>query len=464
MVSRGRRAGIYARLSQDRGLEKVSVPRQIDECRVLAERNGWEVVEVFEDRDVSASNRNAKRPGYDALLEALRSGRINAVLARETSRLYRRPRQLEDLIDLIEGKGVEIATVYEGEVDLSTSNGRMMARIRVSVDKAESERLSERTRSAKKEARANGKWLGGGRRPYGYDIIDEPDQPRRFVINKDEAKVVRELARRITSGETLHRVTLDLNQRGVTTAGGKRWRPAHVKRLLERDLPPAFPPILKEDERLVVVGRLANMTTKKGRPEGARKYILSGLALCASCNTKMTGTGGKSGTAHGGYYFESYRCDFQDGGCGKSIGARRLEAFVRQELSETDIILKRPRVVSSSDDDAVIAEMKEIGTRLEALASNLDLTERQLAARSRALEARYEELQSKLAVPQDAAPTEPKWPLLFTWIAQGNKPGLPEAKVLAIRDAIAAVIRRIKVRPRNGAGEDLSKRVEIEWR
>jgi len=462
MVSRGRRAGIYVRISKDREDQQAGVSRQEDDCRALAERNGWDVVDVYSDNDISAYS-GKPRPSWKKLLEDIEAGEINAVLAYSSSRLYRHHRDLLPLLDLAQKKGIEISTVVSGDIDFSTADGRMIAKIKADVDQAEAERTSERTKRAKQEARANGKWLGGGRRPYGYDIIDEPNQPRRFAINKDEAKVIRELARRITSGETLHRVTLDLNQRGVLTSGGNRWRPVHVKRLLNRDLPPAFPPILKEDEQLVVVGRLTNTTTKKGRGPGARKYILSGLTFCASCGVRMTGTGGISGTSHGGRFFESYRCDFQDGGCGKSIGARRLEAFIRQELRETDIVLKRPRVVSSSDDDAIVAELKKIQTRLETLASNLGLSEHQLAARSRALETRYAELQSKLAVPEDT-PVEPKWPLLFTWIVDGNEPGLPEADVLAIRDAIAAVIRRIKVRPRNGAGEDLSKRVEIEWR
>ncbi len=427
------------------------------------------MVEVFQDRDVSASNRSAKRPGYDGLLEALRSGRVNAILARETSRLYRRPRQLEDLIDLIEGKGVEIATAYEGEVDLSTPNGRMMARIRVSVDKQESERLGERVRSAKREAQKDGRWLGGGRRPYGYDPVDEPGQPRLWVVNTDEAKVIRDIAQRIIRGDSLHRATVDLNERSIATVGGARWRPAHVKRLMLRDLPAgSFKRILKDDERRILNARLSAVKLKVGRPSSPRKYILTGIVVCSECGTKMTGSGGNAGNGHGGNYYVMYRCFSRDGGCGKvMIGSKRLESHLfdrlRDDIGKIITAHKVPEVVP--DDEAVLAEMGDIEGRLDDLASNLDLSERVLVTRTNALETRMDELRAKLSVPRESArPETPEEVVTLTakLYAKWRSGDLKEAEVLAMHGAIAEMVQAIRVKPKAIGG--LEDRVAIEYR
>ena len=54
-------------------------------------------------------------------------------------------RELEDLIDLADEKGLLLATVT-GDADLSTDNGRLYARIKGAVGKSEIERKAARQR------------------------------------------------------------------------------------------------------------------------------------------------------------------------------------------------------------------------------------------------------------------------------------------------------------------------------
>ncbi len=67
------RAAIYCRISDDREGRGLGVARQEDECRALAERLGWSVTHVYRDNDLSAY-RGRRRPGYQALLEAVKQG------------------------------------------------------------------------------------------------------------------------------------------------------------------------------------------------------------------------------------------------------------------------------------------------------------------------------------------------------------------------------------------------------
>jgi hypothetical protein len=84
-----RRAAIYARISNDpgtanddqprRGGNGLGVQRQQDDCRALADQLGWEVVAVHVDNDISAYNGKT-RPGFEALLDGMKRGEIEAVL------------------------------------------------------------------------------------------------------------------------------------------------------------------------------------------------------------------------------------------------------------------------------------------------------------------------------------------------------------------------------------------------
>ena len=82
-------AAIYVRISRDRAGAGLGVERQEHDCRELAARLGWPVVEVFTDNDLSAYS-GRPRPAYRAMIEAVRAGRVQAVLAWHPDRLHRR--------------------------------------------------------------------------------------------------------------------------------------------------------------------------------------------------------------------------------------------------------------------------------------------------------------------------------------------------------------------------------------
>lgn len=103
----GRRAAIYARISQDRGEEirGLGVARQEADCRTFIANRGWSVAGVFIDNDVSAystARRQKIRPAYAQLLEAIGGGAIDVLVVWHPDRLHRSPIELEDFILLVE--------------------------------------------------------------------------------------------------------------------------------------------------------------------------------------------------------------------------------------------------------------------------------------------------------------------------------------------------------------------------
>jgi predicted site-specific integrase-resolvase len=66
-----KRAAIYARYSTDLQKDR-SIADQIAVCRSYAERHGYHVVEVFEDRAASGASIHG-RPGIQKLIQAVKN-------------------------------------------------------------------------------------------------------------------------------------------------------------------------------------------------------------------------------------------------------------------------------------------------------------------------------------------------------------------------------------------------------
>jgi site-specific DNA recombinase len=120
-MARTTRCAIYARYSS--GLSRAaSIEDQVRLRRQHAERSGWTVAEVVEDRAISGAS--AIRPGYQALVAAVAEGRIDIVLAEALDRLSRDQEDIAALFKRLRFLGVRLATVGEGRSATCTSGSR----------------------------------------------------------------------------------------------------------------------------------------------------------------------------------------------------------------------------------------------------------------------------------------------------------------------------------------------------
>ncbi|HZA81116.1 MAG TPA: recombinase family protein, partial [Actinomycetes bacterium] len=97
------RAAIYCRLSKNRKGKKANVKEQERDCRDFIDSQGWKLVDVYPDDGISASDKSEKpREHFVRMMGDLRAGLIDVIVASEFTRLYRRPRELEELLDPID--------------------------------------------------------------------------------------------------------------------------------------------------------------------------------------------------------------------------------------------------------------------------------------------------------------------------------------------------------------------------
>ncbi|HKB30017.1 MAG TPA: recombinase family protein, partial [Streptosporangiaceae bacterium] len=120
------RAAVYVRISSDRTGPGLGAARQEQDCRALCQRHGWDVVGLYTDNDVSAYSGKPRRE-WLRLRADIAAGRIDAIVCWHVDRLTRTPREFEDVIDLHDQAGIQLATVT-GEIDLATPTGRLVAR------------------------------------------------------------------------------------------------------------------------------------------------------------------------------------------------------------------------------------------------------------------------------------------------------------------------------------------------
>jgi site-specific DNA recombinase len=222
------RAAIYARISSDRDGTGQKVDDQIRDCLALAERLGLDVPEelIYRDDSISAYQGRKRRDGYLALLQAVRSGQVSAVLATDADRIHRGVRELLDYLDACQVHGVPTHTVRAGQLDLTTSTGRTMAQLAAVIAEGEVSKAIERMRASRLHKVERGEWTGN-KRPYGYEADG-------VTVRDDEADALRWACGQVLAGNSLSATAKELNRRQQFSSTGRPWDARTLRRVLLR--------------------------------------------------------------------------------------------------------------------------------------------------------------------------------------------------------------------------------------
>jgi site-specific DNA recombinase len=474
-----RRSAIYCRISDDREATGLGVARQEADCRERADRLGWTVAGLYVDNDLSAYS-GKHRPEYRRMIDDLRAGVIDAVIAWHTDRLHRSPRELEEFIDICEGAGVAVETVKAGPVDLSTPAGRAVARTLGAWARYESEHKAERNRRKALELAQAGKIGGGGPRPFGY----ERD---RMTVRESEAEMIREWVRRVLAGEPVRSLARDLNSRGIRSSTDKEWSAQTLKRMLvsgrisgQRDHHPkspsgktrplvgeivadaVWPAIISKEE----TARLRALLMDPGRrltPATPRRCLLTGILRCARCGSAMCGRPRDDGRMR-------YVCNRMPGNnhCGKIYV---LTASADEHVAKmVKVALNSPEfedVVQATgrDDgvDSVLQQMTADQSKLEELAEDYAtdrITRKEWLRARELLEGRLEGARNGLSTTSRIAALDGLSGDSVTFDEVWERLTLPRRRAV-----ISALLDRIVVHPaRKGHNIFDPQRLEPIWR
>ncbi|MYX25170.1 recombinase family protein [Streptomyces sp. SID8381] len=327
-----RRVGIYTRISRDDEGDALGVARQRQDCERLADLRSWQAVKVYEDNDVSAFMPNVVREEFELMLKDLRAGLIDGIVAYDLDRLARQPRDLERLIEIYDERPrLEFATVTN-DVNIGTSDGRTMARVMVAFANKSSHDASRRIKRKHLQLAQQGK-DSGGPAPYGWRKDD------RTKVDPEAAKAIREAQREILAGVRIGTIRTRWQEQGLGNPreGTKRMAHHHVEHILTnprlvgyrtyhgeilhgddgRPVMGEWEPINTLEEWEAVCAAIAERKQKHPGKSLARKYLLSGIARCGLCKTKIRGQINQRWKPGSNAARFTYQCSVVNGGCGK---------------------------------------------------------------------------------------------------------------------------------------------------
>lgn len=349
----------------------VSLEVQTDQCeKYVRTQSGWRLGDDFHD---TMSGRRVSRPGYQAMLETVRSLRarglqvavVCAALDRMGRDLGESVRSRKELRQL----NVPLHCIREGGVVQE-----LQADVYASIAADESRRISSRVKGSQKNFRSKG-WRSSTRFPWGYRLVKATEVQRlagapKAVLEIDPitAPYAREAWERAAAGETIKSIarwasSLPSSARGgcalwsanllkhlknpvyiarvedpergmvteyATNAAGeqivKRRRHVPMPDLVALSLTAGrWEPLVSDDMWVTVQQRLAGHVTMPRQAKG--QYLLSGLLRCERCGMRLQGRASWGGTPH-----KAYNCHTPGVGCNRAVRADRIEEAVLEAV------------------------------------------------------------------------------------------------------------------------------------
>ena len=175
-------AGLYIRVStEDQAREGFSLPEQEKRLRALCEFKGYEIYKLYKDAGISAKTGNT-RPAFEELLQDVREKKCNTIVVLKLDRLTRSVYDMEFIMKFLEENDAYLDCAND-DINTTSANGRMVARLLTTVSQNEIERTSERTKFGMAGAIKEGHIPH--KAPFGYKRIDKilvPDEATKDDI------------------------------------------------------------------------------------------------------------------------------------------------------------------------------------------------------------------------------------------------------------------------------------------
>lgn len=217
-------AGVYIRVStEDQAREGFSLGEQREKLLALCKFKELEVYKVYEDAGVSAKDME-HRPQFQQMLQDMKDGKINYIVAYKLDRITRSVRDLEELITLLEQYGCYLLCDRD-DVNTSTANGKFFVRMLTVLSQLEIEIVSERTKFG-----LNGAIKSGhipGQRPFGYTKSEE----KKMVIDPTTRPYVEKIFNMYLEGKSFQQIANYFNDSNIYPE--KKWRDTTISKIID---------------------------------------------------------------------------------------------------------------------------------------------------------------------------------------------------------------------------------------
>ena len=396
-----RRAGLVVRVSTERQAandegslknQKQCLRQHMDYKRQSAGEM-WEEVELYELRAVSGKDA-VRNPEFERLFADIAAGRVNTVLCTALDRISRTVKDLLHFFEMLDDRGVEFVCLKQN-FDTTSPHGKFSITIMAAMAQLEREQTAERTRDSAIARSKRG--LRNGGQILGYDT--DPDRKGHLIVNESEAAIVDfafdtylECGSFAETARTLKRCgfrTKSYTSRRGRYHPGSAFGLTSVQTILKnrvyiaKQTVPHDGPECRRDRELVdavwdpIVDehkfwRVQDLiegnsrSNRNGAKPVRHEYVLSGIAYCGRCRSRLQG---RSGTGQNGVKYFYYAC-----------GKKECEIRVR----------------SAEAEDAVIGRLKTLAQRPDVMSALVEKTNSRIQRAIPALKNRKRAIKMKL--------------------------------------------------------------------
>ncbi|HEY5221110.1 MAG TPA: recombinase family protein [Candidatus Paceibacterota bacterium] len=209
---------LYARKSTESEEKQVlSIDSQVKEMLQLAERDSLEIVDIR--RESHSAKDSGQRPVFNEIINDLKIGRFNGILAWAPDRLSRNAGDLGSLVDLMDQKLLAEVRTF-GQRFTNSPSEKFLLMILGAQGKLENDQKSVNVKRGLRMRCEMGLWPAPA--PTGYLNEKRIDRKGYVMVDPQRAPVVKQIFEKIAyehwSGKRIyHWLKFDMNFRSVTS-------------------------------------------------------------------------------------------------------------------------------------------------------------------------------------------------------------------------------------------------------
>ena len=199
----------------------------------IAKHDNWKMVDIFADEGISGTSM-AKREGFKRMIRECLAGKIDLIVTKSVSRFSRNVVDCIDTIRKLKTMNPPVRVFFESEgIDTGDSSSDVMLNILAIFAQEESHTKSEIMQWSVDNRFARGNFLTP--RLFGYNV--DPDKPDRYIINEEEAKVVKLVYSMYVTGYSLNEIAVTMTKLNYVSniKGDRKWTAGVVNNILNNE-------------------------------------------------------------------------------------------------------------------------------------------------------------------------------------------------------------------------------------
>lgn len=226
------RIAAYCRVSTGDESQQTSYTKQKEFYTGLINgKEGWMMAGIYADEALSGTSRT-RRVQFNKMIEDAMGGRIDYIVTKSISRFARNTVDTLECVRQLRQQNPPVGIYFEKEnIDTLDAKGELVLTILSALAQDESRSLSDNIRWTFQKNFKNGKPMINLKLMLGYDSGPNGE----WVINPEQAEIVRFIFERFLCGESANRIAQKLNKQGKKTVRNNSWTSGAVYIVLRNE-------------------------------------------------------------------------------------------------------------------------------------------------------------------------------------------------------------------------------------